>query len=175
MKILSFSLFRKKGVPAVHLMSLFLLLPVFVLGQTGGQYELSRSTIDGGGGVSIGGKYIIMDTIGQPDAGVMSGVGYELFGGFWSPSPCVTCGGDLDANGVVNLDDLNQLVGDLTMAKINTGQWLINPGDAEWRSCSDMDSDDDIDLADLNRMVGNLTWEKIMADNWYYPCGTYDP
>jgi len=88
---------------------------------------------------------------------------------------CTTCGGDLDANSMVNLDDLNQLVGDLTMAKLNTGQWLINPGDAEWRSCSDMDSDDDIDLADLNRMVGNLTWEKIMAGNWYYPCGKYEP
>jgi len=88
---------------------------------------------------------------------------------------CTSCGGDLDANSIVNLDDLNQLVGDLTMAKIDSGQWLINPGDAEWRSCSDMDSDDDIDLADLNRMVGNLTWEKIMAGNWYYPCGKYEP
>ena len=88
---------------------------------------------------------------------------------------CTSCGGDLDANSIVNLDDLNQLVGDLTMAKIDSGQWLINPGDAEWRSCSDMDSDDDIDLADLNRLVGNLTWEKITVGNWYYPCGTYDP
>jgi len=89
---------------------------------------------------------------------------------------CTSCGGDLDANSIVNLDDLNILIGDLTMAKIDSGQWLINPGDAEWRSCSDMDSDDDIDLADLNRLIGNLTWERIMTgSNWYYPCGTYDP
>ena len=90
---------------------------------------------------------------------------------------CATCVGDLDANSVVNLADLNQLVGDLTMAKIDSGQWLItktlNP--TYWKNCSDMDADDDIDLADLNRMVGNLTWEKIMAGNWFYPCGKYCP
>ena len=58
----SFSFFHKKGIPAVHLICLFLLLPVFVLGQTGGQYELSRSTIDGGGGVSTDGTYIDLST-----------------------------------------------------------------------------------------------------------------
>ena len=93
---------------------------------------------------------------------------------------CTSCGGDLDANSIVNLDDLNQLVGDLTMAQIATGQWTILPGNpitgGYWRSCSDMDSDDDIDIADLNRLLGNLTWERIMTgSNWYYPCGTYDP
>ena len=93
---------------------------------------------------------------------------------------CTTCGGDLDANSVVNLDDLNQLIGDLTMAKISdANEWLILKGDPNtgiyWRNCSDMDVDCDIDLADLNRLIGNLTWEKITVGNWYYPCGTYDP
>ena len=35
--------------------------------QTGGPYELSWSTIDGGGGTSSGGPYTISGTIGQPD------------------------------------------------------------------------------------------------------------
>ncbi len=95
---------------------------------------------------------------------------------------CGTALGDLDANSVINLDDLNQLVGDLTSAKMASGQWLIIEGDVQtgvyWKNCSDMDNDDDIDLADLNRMVGNLTWEEITMDypgTWSYPAGKYCP
>ena len=40
-------------------------------------------TIDGGGGESRGGQYTIQATIGQPDAGTMSGGDYFLAGGFW--------------------------------------------------------------------------------------------
>lgn len=40
-------------------------------------------TIDGGGGTSTGGVYAISGTIGQPDAGAMSGGNYTLEGGFW--------------------------------------------------------------------------------------------
>jgi hypothetical protein len=88
---------------------------------------------------------------------------------------CATCVGDLDANNVVNLDDLNQLIGDLTMEMIATGLWEIPKTSIYWKNCSDMDSDGVITLKDLNRMIGNLTWEKLWWDNWYYPCGKYDP
>jgi hypothetical protein len=54
--------------------------------QTGGKYELSWSTIDGGGGTSAGGQYRVTGTIGQPDAGTMSGGGYILNGGFLAGS-----------------------------------------------------------------------------------------
>jgi hypothetical protein len=40
-------------------------------------------TIDGGGGVSTGGTYTVNGTIGQPDAGAMSGGNFTLQGGFW--------------------------------------------------------------------------------------------
>ena len=46
-------------------------------------YEISWSTIDGGGGRSTGGDYALVGTIGQPDAGDMSGDDFELSGGFW--------------------------------------------------------------------------------------------
>ena len=46
-------------------------------------------TIDGGGGTGVGGNYTLMGTIGQPDAGTMSGVQYNLTGGFWSPADTV--------------------------------------------------------------------------------------
>jgi hypothetical protein len=54
-------------------------------------YSIDWFTIDGGGGASTGGVYSVSGTIGQPDAGVMSGGHYSLAGGFWgaflSPPP----------------------------------------------------------------------------------------
>ena len=46
-------------------------------------YDVSRFTIDGGGGTSGGGQLTLRDTAGQPDAGVMTGGAYTLHGGFW--------------------------------------------------------------------------------------------
>ena len=51
--------------------------------QSGGGFDLSWFTIDGGGGTSSGGAYTISGTIGQPDAGLLSGGPYTLLGGFW--------------------------------------------------------------------------------------------
>ncbi len=47
-------------------------------------YSVSWYTFDGGGGVSSGDTYTLMGTIGQPDAGLHSGTGYDLTGGFWA-------------------------------------------------------------------------------------------
>ena len=53
--------------------------------QTGGGYDLTWSTIDGGGYMfSTGGNYSLGGTIGQPDAGALGGGSYTLAGGFWS-------------------------------------------------------------------------------------------
>jgi hypothetical protein len=46
-------------------------------------YILDWFTLDGGGGTSRGGAYAATGTIGQPDAGRMSGGQYSLIGGFW--------------------------------------------------------------------------------------------
>ncbi|MFM2296132.1 MAG: hypothetical protein RLZZ350_2545 [Verrucomicrobiota bacterium] len=46
-------------------------------------YSIDWSTIDGGGGTSTGGVYSVSGTIGQPDAGKMSGGNYTVDGGFW--------------------------------------------------------------------------------------------
>ena len=51
--------------------------------QMGGGYDLTWSTIDGGGGLSSGGGYDLQGTVGQPDAGLLEGGGYALLGGFW--------------------------------------------------------------------------------------------
>ena len=61
-----------------------LFLPALALAQSGGGYDLTWSTIDGGGYTfSEGGGYSLGGTVGQPDAGVLSGGGYTLVGGFW--------------------------------------------------------------------------------------------
>lgn len=46
-------------------------------------YSIDWSTIDGGGDTSTGGSYALTGTIGQPDAGILSGGNYTLQGGFW--------------------------------------------------------------------------------------------
>jgi hypothetical protein len=46
-------------------------------------YSLNWFTIDGGGGTSTGGVYSVSGTIGQPDAGHMSGGNFTIDGGFW--------------------------------------------------------------------------------------------
>jgi hypothetical protein len=47
-------------------------------------FSLDWSTIDGGGGASTGGVYAVSATIGQPDAGKMSGGNFTVDGGFWA-------------------------------------------------------------------------------------------
>lgn len=45
---------------------------------------LDWSSIDGGGGVSLGAAYTLSGTIGQPEAGRMAGGAFVLEGGFWA-------------------------------------------------------------------------------------------
>jgi hypothetical protein len=53
--------------------------------QSGGGYDLTWSTIDGGGYMfSTGGNYSLGETSGQPDAGAPGGGSYTLAGGFWN-------------------------------------------------------------------------------------------
>ena len=55
-----------------------------MLAQT---FDMSWYTIDGGGGSSSGGVFVVNGTIGQPDAGAMSGGSFQLAGGFWNGTP----------------------------------------------------------------------------------------
>ena len=65
------------------LMGLTLLATGPILAQGG--YDLTWWTVDGGGAtVSSGEGYTLGGTIGQPDAGTLSGEDYTVIGGFWS-------------------------------------------------------------------------------------------
>jgi len=73
---------KKIIIPAVILILLGI-VAVTAFASTGGDYELSWWTVDGGGGTSTGGDYAVSGMIGQPDAGEMSGGDYAISGGFW--------------------------------------------------------------------------------------------
>ena len=65
----------------IVLLVLILSLPVTA------DYEISWSTIDGGGGTSSSGQYSLTGTIGQHDAAYSQGGDYEVLGGFWPGGP----------------------------------------------------------------------------------------
>ncbi len=108
--------------------------------QTGGTYDLTWSTIDGGGGRSTGGTYTLEGTIGQPDAGLMSGGDYVLAGGFW---PATTwC--------IVDLPDL------ATFCNF----WLIGSGAPQ----GDFNNNGRTDLHDFNHLA--TYWLRKCPDTW---------
>ncbi len=75
---------------------LLLLLAPAVLAQSGGGYDLTWSTVDGGGETfSTGGGYSLGGTAGQPDAGLMAGGIYTLSGGFWGGGTAPAAGSPL--------------------------------------------------------------------------------
>ncbi len=61
-------------------------MAALLLGPWTGQaqsYAIDWFTIDGGGGVSKGGTYTLVGTVGQPDAGRLTSEGRSVIGGFW--------------------------------------------------------------------------------------------
>jgi hypothetical protein len=65
-------------------LALFCLLPLALCLCAHAQYSIDWFTLGGGGGTSTGGVYSVQGTIGQADAGQLSGGQYALSGGFWS-------------------------------------------------------------------------------------------
>ena len=76
---------KRISAAGIALTLAFLLIGVAVVyAQTGGSYDLTWSTVDGGGYTfSIGGAYTLGGTVGQPDTAFMQGGAYTLSGGFW--------------------------------------------------------------------------------------------
>ncbi len=56
---------------------------VFSRAALAGSFSVPWYTIDGGGGTSTGIVYSVSGTIGQPDAGTLSGSTFTIKGGFW--------------------------------------------------------------------------------------------
>lgn len=76
---------RVRLVVVVSLCVLMLTITAVVLAQSGGGFDLSWWTVDGGGGRLTGDGFTLEGSVGQPDAGPLQGGGYVLYGGFWNP------------------------------------------------------------------------------------------
>ena len=56
-----------------------------ILAAPDGGLSITWWTVDGGGGRSTGGPYMLTGTAGQPDGFVYNGGSYLLSSGFWTP------------------------------------------------------------------------------------------
>jgi hypothetical protein len=72
-------------------------------------FAIDWSTIDCGGGAAGSGPFMLMGTLGQPDAGPapvgMSGGSFTLVGGFWVGAGAPPCPADFNLDGTVNTQD----------------------------------------------------------------------
>ena len=119
-----------------------MLLMILTPSITNGQYELSWSTIDGGGGTSSGGSYLLSGTIGQPDAAWSAGGDYELLGGFWPGGPLCFV-------------DFHHFA--------RFAEWWLATGcnaGNDWCGGADLDYLGDVDSVDLG----------LFVDEWLYYC-----
>ena len=57
---------------------------VIAMNAVAQDFRIDWFTVDGGGGVSVGGGFSVSGTIAQADAGRLSGGNYALEGGFWA-------------------------------------------------------------------------------------------
>ncbi len=118
-----------------------LLFALFFLVATAfGDYDISWYTIDGGGGKSAGGDYVLTGTIGQADAGYSAGGQYELLGGFLPGGPLC-------------------FVDFYSFARF-AEQWLY-AGDG---LAADLDGSEYVDFADLKRFVAE--WLEYCPYDW---------
>jgi hypothetical protein len=123
-----------------------MLLVVLGVSAAGSQFELSWSTIDGGGGTSSGGPYVLTGTIGQPDAAYSAGDQYELLGGFWPGGPlCI-----VDFQHFARFAD----------------HWLESPCDEsnDWCDGANLDHLGDVNEVDLGLFVDE--WLNYCPYNW---------
>lgn len=78
-------------------------------GAQGQDAEITWFSIDGGGGRSSGGGFVLDGSIGQPDAGpTMSGGAFTVTGGFWvvaAGGPC-SIADTTAAFGVLDINDI---------------------------------------------------------------------
>ena len=117
-----------------------------LLGQSGGGFDLTWSTVDGGGAMnSAGGTFSLSGTIGQPDAQtppVMFGGGFELTGGFWPVSNVCYCLADMNGDGKKDGADAQKFV-----------NCVLTGGDC---SCADVDQANGVTAADVEVFVADL-------------------
>ena len=114
--------------------------------QSGGGFNLTWSTLDGGGGMNgTGGPFTLSGTIGQPDAAsnpTLTGGTFELTGGFWPVTQACFCLGDMNHDGKKDGLDVQQFVA-----------CILAGGDC---ACADVDQVNGVTVADVAPFVADL-------------------
>ncbi len=106
-------------------------------------YAIDWHTIDGGGEMwSTGGTYELGGTVGQPDAGAMTGGDYTLTGGFWALPPC-WCLADLNNDGLRDGDDIQAFVDCMIGGGSNC-------------ACADIETNGELNMSDVTMFVSGL-------------------
>ncbi len=102
------SILRRSLARRIGLASAGAVLAVAAATPVLAQFSIPWSTVDAGGGVSIGGPYSVEGTAGQFDVGPgQSGGPFCLVTAYWEGGRLTsTCPGDLNADNVVNTLDL---------------------------------------------------------------------
>jgi len=131
-------MFRSKAILgsciAISVLTTVAALATYLGGE---EFDLSWYTIDGGGEMfSTGGDFELSSTIGQPDAGVLTGGEFTLSGGFWN-SVEAECPAK---NGTVDLSDFGDFVNCVTGPGMNS----LDAGCEAF----DFECDNDVDLID---------------------------
>ena len=111
---------------------------------------MSWWTVDGGGATfSTGGDFSLGGTIGQHDAGAMTGGSFELVGGFWPVGgasggpPCNPC--DTNCDGSIDLTDVEPFIA------------LLLEGGKPCSACAgDTTGDGSVDLTDVEGFIERL-------------------
>lgn len=98
---------------------------------------MTWDTIASGGAMgTAGGTYKLSGTIGQVDAGPMSGGTWGLNGGFWHNFGQTPCTGDVNGDRQVTLNDLGILLAHYGQTGVTLAQ-------------GDLNGDSKVDLSDL--------------------------
>jgi hypothetical protein len=109
-------------------------------------YEISSSTQSGGGGLSSGGEFSVVGTVGQSATGPIRGGEFQFLSGYLANECVIYAPSDLNFDGDTNAADL--------------GVFLLN-----WGECpngilgcpGDVNYDSHIDAQDLGRIL--IEWE----------------
>ncbi len=135
-----------------RVLCVIILFLIAAMAPSGPTYDLSWHTIDGGGGLSMGGAYDLQGVIGQHDAGAVALTGgtFSLSGGFLAHAGGPACPADTDNSGTVNVTDLLQLL----------GAWGTCP-----QPCSpDINTDGNVNVTDLLALLANWGGTPALCD-----------
>ncbi|MBL8879463.1 MAG: hypothetical protein JNG88_10120 [Phycisphaerales bacterium] len=79
--------------------------------QTGGPWDLTWYTVDGGGATfQTGGVFEVGSTSGQHDAAVSAGGPWQLYSGYWPGCVPIELPADMNCDGLVNNFDIDGFV-----------------------------------------------------------------